>query len=184
MALTRARVLAADRGFETDVAEAICNVVARPREARDVYPQVISMRELVAREKGEADPWDMKLATGGIMDLDFLAQALVLANGSTNASLVGLGTGEVIGEAGRLGILTVDAATQLGDAYRVLDDVAHWQRLTLGMIQTEPASPAMLKRLATLVGAPGPEELLARLGDLRENVRSVFRDVLGVPGAR
>jgi hypothetical protein len=41
----------------------------------------------------------------------------------------------------------------------------------------------MLKRLASLIGAPGPEELIARLGEIRANVRSVFRDVLGAPPA-
>jgi glutamate-ammonia-ligase adenylyltransferase len=142
------------------------------------------MRDLVAREKGEADPWDMKLSAGGIMDLDFLAQALVLANAASYPSLIGLGTGAAIAEAGRLGLLPVDAAARLGEAYRTLDDIAHWQRLTLGMIHAEPASPAMLKRLASLVGAPGPEELLARLGDMRADVRSVFRDVLGTPDTR
>ena len=38
------------------------------------------MRALIATEKGEEDPWDLKLAAGGLTDLDFLAQFLVLAS--------------------------------------------------------------------------------------------------------
>ena len=38
------------------------------------------MRELIAQEKGDDDPWDLKLARGGLTDLDFIAQALVLAH--------------------------------------------------------------------------------------------------------
>jgi hypothetical protein len=37
----------------------------------------------------------------------------------------------------------------------------------------------MLKRLAALVGAPDPEELVARLGEIRAEVRTAFREVLG-----
>jgi glutamate-ammonia-ligase adenylyltransferase len=140
---------------------------------------VVAMRQLVAREKGEGDPWNLKLAAGGIMDLDFLAQALVLAHGSSRGELVGLGTGAVIAEAGRSGLIDPDTADRLGQAHRVLDDVAQWQRLTIGEMETDAAPPGMLKRLAALVGAPDPEELVARIGELRAEVRAAFRDLLG-----
>ena len=44
------------------------------------------MRELIAQEKGEEDPWDLKLARGGLTDLDFIAQALVLAHAGASAN--------------------------------------------------------------------------------------------------
>ena len=179
MALTRARVIAGDPGFGRKVDAAICEVVATPRDPSEVYRQVVAMRELVAREKGEEDPWNLKLAAGGTMDLDFLAQALALAHASNHGGLVRAGTGAVIAEAGRLGLIDLDTSVRLGEAHRVLDDVAQWQRLTLGELETDAAPPAMLKRLAALVGAPDPEELVARLGELRAEVRAAFRHVLG-----
>jgi glutamate-ammonia-ligase adenylyltransferase len=179
MALSRARVIAGDKGFGDKVAAAIRDVVMAPRKPEAVYGQVVAMRELVAREKGEGDPWNLKLAAGGTMDLDFLAQALVLAHAGSHGDLVGLGTGAVIAEAGRIGILDPGTARRLGEAHRVLDDVAQWQRLTIGEMETDAAPPAMLKRLAALVGAPDPEELVARLGEIRAEVRNAFREVLG-----
>ncbi|NNM73386.1 bifunctional [glutamine synthetase] adenylyltransferase/[glutamine synthetase]-adenylyl-L-tyrosine phosphorylase [Enterovirga aerilata] len=184
MALTRARVLAGDAAFAEEAAAAIHSILAQPRSSADVFRRVGEMRELVAREKGEQDFWDLKLAAGGIMDLDFLAQALVLTHASEHPSLLGQGTPGVIAEAGRAGILAPDAAARLAEAHRVLDDVAHWQRLTVGETQGEAAPPAMLRRLAALVGAPGPDELVARLGEIRTEVRTIFRAVLGEPSQR
>jgi glutamate-ammonia-ligase adenylyltransferase len=144
-----------------------------------VYRHVSEIRKLVAREKGESDPWDLKLAPGGIMDLDFLAQALVLAHGSRHPELLGPGTPGVIAAAGRAGLLPPAATGRLVEGHRVLNDLTQWQRLTLGESQGEAAPPAMLKRLASVIGAPGPEELAARLAEIRGEVRSIFREVLG-----
>ena len=37
------------------------------------------MRALIAQEKGDRDPWDLKLVRGGLMDIEFVAQYLTLA---------------------------------------------------------------------------------------------------------
>ena len=37
------------------------------------------MRALIAREKGDQDPWDLKLVSGGLIDIEFVAQYLTLA---------------------------------------------------------------------------------------------------------
>ncbi len=179
MALSRARFIAGDSGFGARADAVIREVVAAPRDPAEVYRQVVAMRALVAREKGEGDPWNLKLAAGGTLDLDFIAQALVLAHASSHGELVGLGTGAVIAQAGRSGLIDPDTADRLGQAHRVLDDVAQWQRLTIGEMETDAAPPGMLKRLAALVGAPDPEELVARIGELRAEGRAAFRDLLG-----
>ena len=92
MALTRARVIGGDEAFRAKVAQAIADIAARPRDPAKVVAEVQEMRALIAKEKGDQDPWDLKLAAGGLTDLDFLAQALVLAFGAEHRSLVGLAT--------------------------------------------------------------------------------------------
>ena len=92
MALTRARVIAGDEAFGAAVADAIADDRRLPRASPPrSAAEVRAMRELIATEKGDQDPWDLKLAPGGLTDLDFLAQALVLAHASDHPSLVGTG---------------------------------------------------------------------------------------------
>ena len=81
MALTRARVIAGDEGFGARRARrAVKDILTAKRDPKKVFKDVRAMRELIAQEKGDDDPWDLKLARGGLTDLDFIAQGLVLVS--------------------------------------------------------------------------------------------------------
>lgn len=178
MAMTRARVLAGDSALAERIRSAISSILRRPRDREAVFQAVAGMRAHVAKEKGE-DPRDLKLAPGGLLDLDFLAQALVLAHAADHPSLPGLRTAATLTEAGRLGLLPAEDAATLVAAEKLLDDVLHWQRLTLGsrLDQAERA-PALLRRLSALVGAPDPGSLPEYLEGVRRPVRAIFERVL------
>ena len=103
MALTRARVIAGDTPFGERVETAITNILAAPRDAATVFKQVTEMRELIAQEKGDDDPWDLKLARGGLTDLDFIAQGLVLAHPDKIDTQPGASTPQVIAAASESG---------------------------------------------------------------------------------
>lgn len=136
------------------------------------------MRDLVAAEKGDAGPLDLKLAPGGLLDLDFLAQALVLGHAQAHPDLVGRDARGVLERAGTLGLLPGDAADRLVAAYRLLDDIHQWQRL---MIEGDPADPppAVLGRIAVAAGLPDARALTAQLEEERRMVRALFERLLG-----
>jgi glutamate-ammonia-ligase adenylyltransferase len=85
LALTRARVVVADDDFAGDIGRAIAGVLAAPRPPAKVIDDVVSMRALMARERPPRHPFDLKLATGGLVDLEFIAQSGQLLAGSTIA---------------------------------------------------------------------------------------------------
>jgi glutamate-ammonia-ligase adenylyltransferase len=179
MALTRARVIAGDQAFGADVSRAMAEVVARPRERRRVSREVRAMRDLIAREKGDQDPWDLKLAAGGLTDLDFLAQALTLAEAARRPGLIGLATPAVFAEAARAGLLDNAHAQELAAAHALFSDIFQWQRLTIeGRFDAANVSPAILQRLAAAVGRPNAAVLLEDLNETRQGVREIFERVL------
>jgi glutamate-ammonia-ligase adenylyltransferase len=179
MALTRSRVLAGPPEFAARIEKSIRTLLRRKRDPGEVYAAVHDMRMLVAKEKGDEGELDLKLAPGALLDLDFLAQALVLGHASRHASLLSLSVPDVLKEAGRLGLLDRKDATLLVEAYRLLDDVMHWQRLTLGEgEEAEGGTPGLRARLAALVGAPDPKVLGAHLAEIRHPVRAIFERVL------
>ncbi len=181
MALTRARVIAGTPALNVRVREAVAAILWRPRDRAAVFREVAAMRALVAREKGEgaADRRDLKLAPGGLLDLDFLAQALVLSGASEHPALVGRSTSSVLSEAGRLGLLDAADAATLVAAHRVVDDVLQWQRLTLGgQHESAERAPAVLARLAGLFGSPDSGSLNVYLSDVLTPVRDIFTRVL------
>ena len=179
MSLTRARVLAGDETFALTVADAVRTIVALPRPPAEVYRAVAAMRSLVAKEKGEGGPSDLKLAPGGLIDIDFIAQALVLAHADRHPSLAGLGTAKVFSEAAGLGLLDAAGADSLRTAHDLVNEVLHWQRLTRSAGEGRDLSPATLRRCCLALGSPDPVELQARLTEARREARSTFSRVIG-----
>ena len=84
MALSRARPAIGDRKllehFEELRVRTLKAASTRPRLISDV----IEMRTRILSEKGRGGVWDIKQRSGGLVDLEFLTQALVLVHGENN----------------------------------------------------------------------------------------------------
>jgi [glutamine synthetase] adenylyltransferase / [glutamine synthetase]-adenylyl-L-tyrosine phosphorylase len=140
---------------------------------------VRAMRDLIAQEKGDSDPWDLKLARGGLTDLDFIAQALTLVHCDRIAATPGSSTGEVLQRAREAGLLSAGDADSLIEAYRLLGDLFQWQRLMIeGRFDADSVAQAILVRLATVAGVPSVKAMLERLKEVRGEVRGVFDKVV------
>ncbi len=180
MALTRARVIAGDPDLARETGEAVRAVLNGPRDRAALAAAVSDMRALIETEKGEAGGWDMKLARGGLFDLEFLAQYLVLAHAADHPELTAdVGTGRVFDVAANLGILPGETAETLRIGYRLLSDVFQWQRLTVdGPFTAETAPAAVVTRIANAVGLPDGKVLELHLAETRARVRQVYETIL------
>lgn len=81
MALSRARVVFADGGLGNRISTVIEDVLAVPIVHEKVVADVVDMRERLLRERPAKSAWDIKLASGGLIDLEFIAQFAQLAFG-------------------------------------------------------------------------------------------------------
>lgn len=178
MALTRARAVAGDASLMREAEAAAAEVLRQTRDVRGVVGEVRTMRALIEREKGDHGPLDLKLAPGGLLDLDFLAQALVLSHAAAHPDLVGLDAPEVLERAGRHGLLEAGLAGRLVTAYRLLDDAHHWQRLMVEGDFSRTAPPAARARLVAALGQPDEAALAAQLAETRAGVREAFGTIL------
>ncbi|CAH1669698.1 MULTISPECIES: bifunctional [glutamine synthetase] adenylyltransferase/[glutamine synthetase]-adenylyl-L-tyrosine phosphorylase [unclassified Chelatococcus] len=184
MALTRARPIAGDPGLAEDAAAAMQSILRTKRDAAAVAHDVASMRHLIATEKGDTGPWDLKMAPGGMVDLEFIAQYLVLAYAHANPAISGLvGTGEVLAFAARNGLVAPEQGEDLRASYVLLSDVFQWQRLTVdGPFDVKAVAPSVVKRIATAIGVPDVKVLASDLKDTRSRVRHSFEQVIGPIG--
>lgn len=78
MALCRARVVAAAPDDAAAVAAVIAEVLAQPKDFGPLRAAVVAMRRDVAAAKPGGGPWDVKLARGGLVDLEFIVHFLQL----------------------------------------------------------------------------------------------------------
>lgn len=185
MALTRARVLAGDDSLAREATAAIAEALARPRDEARLKADVREMRALIAQEKGDGDPWDLKLAAGGLVDMEFIAQYLVLAHAAAHPGIAVLGTAHVLAEADALGLIEAGDSTALREAYRLVSDVFQWQRLTVeGRFDPRNVAPAVMRRIAGAVGLPDGKVLARALEDARGRVREISARLLGGAAAK
>jgi glutamate-ammonia-ligase adenylyltransferase len=179
MALTRARIVAGDPELAARAEASIAAILRRERSPAKVAAAVLDMRRLIAKEKGEADEADLKLVVGGLTDLDFLAQFLVLAHASRHPELLVPDTAAVLEAAGRCGLIPEGDAAFLTHAHRLIADVQLWRRFTVEAEQDAGAvPPRVLKRIATAVGRPDAKVLKAEMDEMRAGVRKLFEGVL------
>ncbi len=82
LALSRARVIAATGALGDKVDREIAEVMSRPRDVTKTIDDVVSMRALMARERKPRHAFDLKLVSGGLVDLEFIAQSAQLVAGA------------------------------------------------------------------------------------------------------
>src|SRR5882757_8968650 len=129
MALTRARVISASPAFRRKIEDIIRSVLTRPRDPASTVGDVADMRKAIALEKGEDDIWDLKLAAGGLVDIDFIAQYFQLAHAARKPEILSVSTLQVLDNAAKLGVLAQPDAEILRAAVRLYHDLTQILRL-------------------------------------------------------
>jgi [glutamine synthetase] adenylyltransferase / [glutamine synthetase]-adenylyl-L-tyrosine phosphorylase len=153
-ALTRARFAAGDARPGERFEAVRDEILARPRDPEKVYEEIEAMRrKMRAENKSKAD--DLKHADGGVIDLEFCVQALVLAHGPEHAPLrENKGNHTLLKRAADLGLVERDIAVDAADAYLAMRARTHQaalndeERVKLAPGELE-AERAAVRRLRT-----------------------------------
>lgn len=130
-ALTRARFAAGDRAIGDAFEQIRREVLCQARDTDTLRAEVIAMRHKMR----DANPsrrglFDLKHDAGGLIDVEFLIQYLVLGHSRTHPALTGnLGNIALLRIAGELGLIPSELARQCGNSYRHMRHLQHRQRL-------------------------------------------------------
>ena len=130
-ALTRARYCAGDTRIG-DAFESIRErILRRPREPEPLAREVLAMREkMFEAHPNTSGLFDLKHGRGGMIDLEFIVQFLVLLHAHAHPRLVGnLGNIALLGMAGEIGLIPAELAERSRNAYREFRRVQHGLRL-------------------------------------------------------
>ncbi|GAB3380977.1 bifunctional [glutamate--ammonia ligase]-adenylyl-L-tyrosine phosphorylase/[glutamate--ammonia-ligase] adenylyltransferase [Lysobacter fragariae] len=123
-ALVRARGVAGDAGLCGDFERVRADTLARQRERAQVCEDVVAMRQRMRAEldRSDAAMFDLKQGEGGLVDLEFLLQALVLASANAHRGLLlsPRNTPGLIEALARAGLLDANTAAALHAAHATL----------------------------------------------------------------
>ncbi|HEU4843990.1 MAG TPA: bifunctional [glutamate--ammonia ligase]-adenylyl-L-tyrosine phosphorylase/[glutamate--ammonia-ligase] adenylyltransferase [Burkholderiaceae bacterium] len=131
-ALTRARYCAGDAAIGARF-EQIREQVLRTRRPADgpLKGEVLAMRQKMAGAKANrSELFDLKQDPGGMIDIEFIVQFLVLQYAADYPALTGnIGNIALLKLCGELGLIDATLAGHVGDAYRTLRKLQHQLRL-------------------------------------------------------
>jgi [glutamine synthetase] adenylyltransferase / [glutamine synthetase]-adenylyl-L-tyrosine phosphorylase len=180
MALTRARVISGAPEFAARVDAILREVLCRKRDPAIIAADVIEMRAAIAKEKGDADPWDLKYAAGGLVDIEFIAQYLQLVHAAALPEILDTSTARMLDKAARLGVLAPEDAAVLRPAVRLFHDLTQVLRLCLpGTLDPKTAGAGVLALLARAADLPDFPALAAYVAETQRQVRECFVRILG-----
>jgi glutamate-ammonia-ligase adenylyltransferase len=130
-ALTRARFSAGDAGIGRRFEAIRIEVLRKPRDLVELRHEVIAMREkMAAAHANKSDLFDIKHDRGGLIDVEFIVQFLVLGHAHRHTELTGnLGNLALLKIAAGLGLIPDEHAERVRDAYRRYRTLQHSLRL-------------------------------------------------------
>ena len=130
-ALTRARFCAGDRSVGERFEAARVEILRTPRDTAQLADEIRAMRQkMLDGHPNASGLFDIKHDRGGIIDVEFVVQYLVLGHACRHAELTGnIGNLALLKLAARLGLLDAGLAAAAHDAYRHFRQLQHALRL-------------------------------------------------------
>jgi glutamate-ammonia-ligase adenylyltransferase len=159
-AMTRARFVLGSAALRQRFAQVREQVITADRDAPALRAEIVAMREKVraAHPQRRSDVFDVKHSPGGMVDVEFVVQYLVLAHAARHRALVdNAGNIALLERAEQAGLLPTGLGHGAADAYRELRRTQHRARLN-----EEPTELA-----------------LSELSQARQSVLQLWQQVLG-----
>ncbi|KAF2990391.1 bifunctional [glutamine synthetase] adenylyltransferase/[glutamine synthetase]-adenylyl-L-tyrosine phosphorylase [Methylocystis sp. MJC1] len=180
MALTRARVVAGPAEFAARVEAAIRAALVRPRDPHKLKIDVLAMRKRIEQAKGSNNPWEVKQAPGGLIDIEFIAQYLMLLHGAAHPEVFSTTTPVALRMLRDASLLDAGAAETLHAASSLYQGLTQVLRLAVDGPFRPTDAPRGLTELLLRVGdSPDLSHLEALLADSQKRTREIFTFVIG-----
>ncbi len=184
LALTRARVVAGPARLAARVRAAMRRALAQGNQAA-VLPDTVAMRRRLLAEHPPQGFWDTKLRQGGLLEVEFIAQALQLRHAGDRRALHPT-TRAAFRRLATVGALPADEAERLIAADAVWRAVQGLLRVALGRKIPDrlpaPLAGRVLRAVDRLLGSAGPGAaagLDARLDAVAAEVSAAFARHVG-----
>jgi glutamate-ammonia-ligase adenylyltransferase len=172
MALTRARVVA---GPAVAAADVIAHVLEMPRDADSLRKAVLAMRADVAAAKPPQGRFDVKLAPGGLVDLEFIVHFRQLATGQGLSPQLRPAIDQLVAA----GLLPAD----LAEAHDLLTRSLVWLRLLFPGARIPATMPAQIGvMLGKALGAANLADAQLQLAIAKGVVRVAWAEIISLKG--
>lgn len=185
MALTRVRVVSANPALTRKLHDLFAELLTEPRDGDALLRDVAAMRARIDKEHASSSHWKIKHWRGGLVDLEFMAQYLVLKHCREHPDLLTGNTAEAFERLGTAKVLSPEMADSLSGTTRLWRAIQWILRLTVdGGFDPETAPAALKSRLAMSAGVRTLEDLDRIIEQRGAEVRAAFEELIDRPAAQ
>jgi glutamate-ammonia-ligase adenylyltransferase len=178
LALTRARAVAGSQSLCGEVEAVIRSTITANANDTKLIADAREMRERVAAQFPGKSRWDLKYAPGGLVDIEFVAQAIQLR--ASGADAFDTNTITALKKLAAAGALSTDDGDALIEAAAFQNALTQVLRIAVDGTLDPAGATAGLKAL--LVSAGGVQdfaELEQHLATAQSRARAAFKHLLG-----
>lgn len=182
MALSRARVIHGPPTLRRRINSVIARALRRHRDPAQLMQDVDTMRQRIAREFPARTPWDIKYRKGGLVDVEFIVQALQLCHGAHAPQILSPHTGRALQGLRDAGVIGADAADDLLDAYCLWRHLQTAIRLTCqGEFDAGNAPEGQRRLLVRMAGAQNFADLERRTEEAATATAQRYEELIRTP---
>ena len=181
MALTRARIVYGTPAMQARLETAITATLQQKRDPESLRQDVAEMRLRMDREYHTDSPWGFKHYRGGLVDIEFITQYLILRHAHARPEILATNTYTALRALAEGGLLTKSDAARLLDSWQLWTRLQALQRL-IGEQATDAEIPQDLRPLfSKAAGIEMFTELPARMAEAAAGIQEIYQRIVGPP---
>lgn len=184
MALTRGRLIGGPEALRAATTKVIRGVLTAPRDAAKTAEHIVDMRARLVKEYPSLDPFELKYVRGGLVDLEFVTQYLLLIHAHKHPDLL---TGNTLAALHRIksaGVVSAAASGELENACVLLHTVLQILRVAVeGPFEPAQAAPALAALLCRATDHPSLARLERSLVNAQREVQGLFHHIVETAAA-
>ena len=185
MALTRARVISGSSVLEQKIKDCIFKVLSqKDRDQNNLLSEVSKMRQRLIHSFSTNNIWEMKHIRGGIIDVEFICQYLLLKYGAAHPEILKKNTLEQISSLSKARIIDQEISAKLYKATHILQSIQALLRLCLDNDNTEQEKPyALLLNLAKRFDCK-PEKIEKLILNNQKFIHNLYSEIIETPAQK
>ena len=178
MALTKARIISGESDLQSKVKQIINTKLSQPIEAKILANDMHKMRLKIAESFSEKDLWNVKYATGGMFEIEFIFQFYILTKSYLHPEIIKADFEDTPSALVREKIISNKYAEDLDTAYSFLKNIQSVIRLVFAKeFDEKSASDNQKQTLALALKLKDFGELKSRLVATENLVHDYYKRI-------
>ncbi len=179
LALTRSRIVAGPSALSQDIMQGIEAILSAKRKPGELARALVDIRAKIAASHPPRDAFDVKYSSGSLIDLDFLAQYILLCHAHDYPELAANQSIAIFEQAAALGILETADAERLINARKLMHRVQGVLRLAMAKdARAEDLPHALRDMLVRMTGESDFDTLRQSLMAAQDYAKERFQQII------